>query len=54
MELINNLHLESIDLIPLFNSKSTPSLRANLHVGPVYLAIIYPYTLRFFEGRQPL
>jgi hypothetical protein len=31
-----------------------PSRRANLQVGPVYLAIIYPYTLRFLEGRQPL
>jgi ribosomal protein S11 len=26
----------------------------NAQVGPVYLAIIYPYTLRFLEGRQPL
>ena len=43
-----------MDLAPLFRKRSVPSLLDNLSDGPLYLAIWFPYTLRFFEGRQPL
>ena len=33
------LHLDSIDLVPVVNNRSVPSLLESRNLGPVYLAI---------------
>jgi hypothetical protein len=46
-------HLSVRQRLPLRNS-FIPSRRHSLQLGPVYLAILPPYTLRRLGGRQPL
>ena len=51
-----SLHLDSSPRAGLFSSRSTPSRRASLQVGPIYLAILCcsTQTRRFFGGLTPV